>query len=176
MRRKMELWQLLGFGAVSLLGTLLHFFYDWTGSKGAAFFSAVNESTWEHMKLLFFPMFFFAILQSFVFAKGYENFWCIKRNGILLGLALIPILFYTLRGIFGSTPDWVNIGIFFIAAAIAFLYETGQFRKGSRPCPLEPWAVPLLCCIAAAFFIFTFLPPKIPLFQDPMDGSYGLKK
>ena len=39
-----------------LFGNLLHFVYDWTGQAGwAAYLSAVNESTWEHMKLLAVP-------------------------------------------------------------------------------------------------------------------------
>ena len=41
---------------ISILGTLLHFTFHCSNSNlliGA--FSAVNESTWEHLKLLFFP-------------------------------------------------------------------------------------------------------------------------
>ena len=40
-----------------ILGTILHFLYEWSGdNKIIASFSAVNESTWEHLKLVFFPM------------------------------------------------------------------------------------------------------------------------
>ncbi len=176
MKRDIGLWQLLGFGVVSLLGTLLHFLYDWTKSPIAALFSGVNESTWEHMKLLFFPMFLFAIVQSFFAGREYENFWCIKLRGTLLGLLLIPVIFYTLRGSFGTTPDWVNIAIFFISAAIAYIYETKEFKKGNAPCKGEKWALAALCIIAASFWIFTFFPPSIPLFQDPIDGRFGLQK
>ena len=46
-----------------LFGNLLHFVYDWTGQAGwAAYLSAVNESTWEHMKLLFFPVLLLSVL------------------------------------------------------------------------------------------------------------------
>ncbi len=169
------LWQLVGFGAVSLAGTLLHFLYDWTGGNAiAALFSGVNESTWEHMKLLFFPLLLFAVIQSFFLRREYENFWCIKLGGTLYGLGLIPILFYTLRGIFGTTPDFINIAIFFVAAAAAFLWETKQFKKGSRYCRWETLCITVLLLIAVAFWLFTFFPPEIPLFQDPIDGSYGI--
>ena len=176
MKRTIRLWQLIGFGAVSLGGTLLHFLYDWTGSTFAALFSGVNESTWEHMKLLFFPMLLFALAESFFVGKEYESFWCVKLKGTILGLLLIPVIFYTLRGVFGTTPDWVNIAIFFVAAAVAFVYETRQFSKGSTPCGASVWALVLFGVIAAAFWIFTFNPPEIPLFQDPINGSYGLVK
>ena len=60
----MKLWQWIGFGVVTLAGTILHFLYDWTGgSIWAALFSGVSESVWEHMKLLFWPLFFFALVQ-----------------------------------------------------------------------------------------------------------------
>ncbi len=59
MKRNTDLWQHMGFGAVSLGGTLLHFLYDRTDSPLCALISGVNESIWEHMKLLFFPMLVF---------------------------------------------------------------------------------------------------------------------
>ena len=61
-KRSLALWQFGGYVFTSALGTLLHFLYDLTGENVAvSFFSAVNESTWEHMKLLFFPMFLFSL-------------------------------------------------------------------------------------------------------------------
>ena len=95
MKRSTGLWQLWGFAVTSLGGTILHFLYDWLGgAKWIAPFSGVNESTWEHMKLLFWPMFIFALVQSFFFRER-KDFWCIKLRGILLGLILIPVIFYT---------------------------------------------------------------------------------
>ena len=114
MKRSISFWQVIGFGVTSLLGTLLHFLYAWLGeSSFAAIFSAVNESTWEHMKIFFLPTFAFALIQSKLF-KEYEDFWCVKLKGILLGLTLIPVIFYTYNGAIGKSPDWINISIFFI--------------------------------------------------------------
>ena len=63
--KNVSLWQFSGFAATALLGTLLHFLYDWTGQNVfAALVSGVNESTWEHMKLLYFPLFIFALVQK----------------------------------------------------------------------------------------------------------------
>ena len=105
MKRSIGAWELLGFGVTSLGGTLLHFLYDWLGSAVlVAPFSGVNESTWEHMKLLFWPMFIFAIIQSFFF-KEIKGFWCVKMRSILLGLMLIPMLFYFYNGVVGKSPD-----------------------------------------------------------------------
>ena len=93
MKQRSILWQAAGFAAVTFGGTILHFLYDWTGgSILVSPFSGVNESTWEHMKLLFWPMFLFALVQR-PFFRGQKSYWCIKLAGILLGLMQIPVLF-----------------------------------------------------------------------------------
>lgn len=174
MKKDISLWQYSGFVFTAVFGTLLHFLYDWTGgSVLAAPFSAVNESTWEHMKLLYFPMFVFALIQSRFFRER-KDYWCVKLAGIMMGLVLIPILFYTLNGVFGKTPDWVNIAIFFVSAAVAFIVETRLFKKDSINCSAALLAVAVIILIGVLFVIFTFATPQIPLFRDPISGSYGI--
>ena len=174
MKRDLSLWQFGGFAFTALFGTLLHYLYDWFGqSLWIAPFSGVNESTWEHMKLLYFPLLLFALLQSRFFT-GYPNFWCVKLWGTVTGLFLIPVLFYTCNGAFGKTPDWFNISIFFIADAAVYLLETRLLRQGKPRCARSRLAWLLLWAPCVLFLLFTFLPPKLPLFQDPLNGSFGV--
>ena len=174
MNRSIGPWQLLGFAVTSLGGTLLHFLYDWLGqSPWIAPFSGVNESTWEHMKLLFFPMLIYAVVQSFFFRER-SDFWCVKLRGILLGLTLIPVLFYTYNGAIGKSPDWLNIVIFFVAAAAAYLYETRQFGAERFLCRSPKLAIVTLCVLAICFAVFTFFTPTLGIFRDPLSGSYGI--
>ena len=176
MKRSVGLWQLMGFAVTSLGGTLLHFLYDWLGeATWVAPFSGVNESTWEHMKLLFWPMLLYAVAQSFFF-RDREDFWCVKLRGILLGLTLIPVLFYTYNGVIGRSPDWINIAIFFVAAAITFLFEARCFRRATIPCKHSRPALSLLCAIAVLFVLFTFRPPTLSIFKDPLTGTYGIAR
>ena len=173
MKRSVGIWQLFGFAATSLGGTLLHFLYDWLGGAlWIAPFSAVNESTFEHMKLLFWPMLIYAIIQSFFF-RDRADFWCIKLRGILLGISLIPVIFYTYNGVVGKSPDWLNISMFFIAAAASYIYETRQFNNKKVVCKSPKIAILLLCVIAALFVIFTFKTPRLELFRDPITSAYG---
>jgi len=174
MKRSIGLWQLIGFASTSLAGTLLHYLYDWSGnSLLAAPFSSINESTWEHMKLLFWPLFAFAILQSFFF-KDLENFWCVKLKGSILGIGLIPVIFYTYNGVIGPSPDWFNITIFFIAAAAVYIYETLLFGNKTAKCFSEQTAFIIFCLLAFLFVMFTFIVPEIGIFKDPLTGRYGL--
>jgi len=173
MKRSIGLWQLMGFAVTSLGGTLLHFLYDWLGKAWwIAPFSGVNESTWEHMKLLFWPMLLFAAVQSFFFRER-EDFWCVKLRGILLGIVLIPVIFYTYNGVIGHSPDWINIAIFFLSAAAAYLFETKLFWGIPIACKRKKLAISLLCAIALLFVLFTFRTPTLDIFRDPLTGSFG---
>ncbi len=177
MKRELRRWEIVGVLVTGALGTLLHFVYEWTGrSRIAAAFSAVNESTWEHMKLLFLPFLLFTVAEFVVFSEAFRNFFAVKAVSILLGLAAIPTLFYTLTGVFGELPDWVNITIFFIAAALLYfvsykLLTDGLLRGGAA----QLIGFLLLWALLFAFVWFTYRTPHLPLFLDPVSGCYGLE-
>ena len=167
MKRTVWLWQLFGFALTSLLGTILHFLYEWLGKADwIAPFSGINESTWEHMKLIFWPMLLYAIFESFFF-KAYESFWCIKLRGTLIALGLIPLIFYLYNGVIGKSPDWFNIAIFFISAAAAYVYETQALNKSNLTCKSKILPIGILCAIALMFVLFTFNTPSLEIFREP---------
>ena len=175
MKQRSVLWQAAGFAFATLGGTILHFLYDWTGGSILVTpFSGVNESTWEHMKLLFWPLFIYALVQR-LFFKDQENYWCVKLAEILLGLVLIPVLFYTYNGVFGKSPDWINIAIFCITAALAFLFEWWAFIYDRMQCSHPRLAFAAICLVGVLFVVFTFAPPQIPLFRDPLTGTCGIE-
>ena len=177
MKRELRRWEIVGFIATGLFGTLLHFVYEWTGgNRVIAVFSAVNESTWEHMKLLFIPFLVFTVVEFIVFSEAFRNFFAVKAASILLGLVSIPALFYTLTGMFGKLPDWVNITIFFLADALLYfvsyrLLTDGALRGGA----MQLIGFVLLWALLFTFVWFTYRPPPLPLFLDPVSGCYGLE-
>ncbi len=173
MRKNLLFWQFAGFVVATALGSLLHFIYAWTGWLIFAPISAVNESTFEHMKILFFSMLFFAFFQYFYFTRE-KDFWWIKCIGILTAVWLIPIFFYTYQGAFGKPPAWLNILFFFASAFIGYVLEYFLFKKasGKKWWNILAWIV--LGVTAVLFVVFTFYPPKLPLFLDPLTNVYGL--
>ncbi len=176
MKKSIWVLQFTEFIFVSIGGTLLHFLYEWSGeSIFTAPFSGVNESTWEHMKLIYFPLFIFAIIEYF-FLKDNKSFWCIKLKGTLAGLCLIPIIFYLYNGVIGNSPDFINIAIFFISAAVALIYEAKLFKNEKAQCHSPITAFIALCFIGGLFVIFTFNTPKLAIFKDPISGGYGVMR
>ena len=72
---------------VIILGTLLHFTYNWSNNNPlVGIFSAVNESTWEHLKLIFFPMLITIVIGTIYYKDDYENYLCTKTKGLLISL------------------------------------------------------------------------------------------
>ena len=175
MKNSLRRWQIAGFIFTAVFGAVLHFLYDWTNQNGvAALFSAVNESIWEHNKLIFFPMFIFSLIENRYIGKEYKSFWCVKLVGMVLGIIIVPVLYYTINGIFGTTPDWVNIAIFFVSVAICYILETFHLENEHINCKLPEKAFLVLCLIAVVFAVFTYAPPQIPLFQDPITNTFGV--
>lgn len=175
MRRRLFLWELAGFLFTALAGVLLHFTYEWSGeSPLTAAFSAVNESTWEHMKLLFAPLFLFSVAQVCFLGRDYPNFLWVRAVSALAGLLLIPVLFYTYTGILGRHFTWVDIAIFFLADAAVFLLDSRLLRRGRYGALWrQVFGLAVLWGLAFCFVWCTFRPPRIPLWQDPVTGQYG---
>ncbi len=167
--------QIAGFFFVGGGGVLLHYLYEWANkSPFVAFFSAVNESIWEHMKLFFVPMLLFALFENRLLKKDYPFFWCGKLVGVLLGLIIIPSLYYLYTGALGVNADWFNIAIYFIAVAAAFYIETVFIKNRFRCILSAKSSLIVLAIIALCFVFFTFYPIHIPLFQDPVTKSFGI--
>ncbi len=152
-----------------ILGSLLHFVWEWTGKSDiAALFSAVNESTWEHLKLFFVPFILFSIIEYFIYGKDYSCFWNVKAVAVVLGMFVITAAFYTYTGILGFNIMWLDIGTFVLGTAAAYIFSYKYIISNSECSNLsQTIAVAVILLLAAAFIIFTFYPPQIGLFADP---------
>lgn len=154
---------------ISVLGVLLHFTYEWSGDNPiVALFSAVNESTWEHLKLLFFPMLLLTIIELLFTEKRQlpSNYLFARIIGILSGMAFIVIAFYTLTGVFAKLPDAVNIALYFLGVFLALCIENKINRGNSQN--HSAFAAIVLLALTIAFFVFTKYPPSIGLFANPV--------
>ena len=113
---KIKSWQFITVIICIVLGIILHFIYEWSGENMlVGLFSAVNESTWEHLKLLFYPMLLTTIIGYFYLGKSISSFLCAKTIGIIVAMCFTVVLFYTYTGILGTNVDFLNIAIFFIS-------------------------------------------------------------
>ena len=174
-KTKIKKYQIASIIFVCILGTLLHFTYEFFGENiFIASFSATNESVWEHLKLLFFPMLLTTIIGYFYIGKNVPNFLCSKTLGVLTAIAFIIIFFYTYTGIIGKSIVFVDIASFFIAVIIgeylAYKMMTSNFMCNNII------AICILTGILISFIVFTYFTPNIGIFKDPVTNQYGIVK
>lgn len=158
---------------VSILGTLLHFTFQWSNNNNfVAAFSAINESTWEHLKLLFFPMLISSILGYFYLYKTVFNFWCARIFGIIVSTSFVIIFFFTYTGILGNNIALINIASFFISILLGE-FVSYTFMISNLSCNNLKSLI-IFIILFFLFVFFTYFPPKIGLFKDPITNSYGI--
>ena len=157
---------------ILLLGTFLHFTFRWSNNNlFVGTFSSVNESTWEHLKLIFFPMAITALVGQFYFQIS-PNYLCIKTKSIIIALIFTVVFFYTYTGILGTNLTFLDIGTFILAVLISQYYAYKKVKSSSF-CD-NFIATVILLMLLFFFIIFTFFPLYIGLFQDPLTGNFGI--
>ena len=168
---QLKRYTIIGAIFVIILGTLSHFFYDLSNQNFiVGFFSPINESTWEHMKLVFFPMLLFSL---FVISKSKESNPCITSaflSGILIGTLLIPLIFYTYTGILGYNVFILDLLTFLLSVIGAFFVA----YRLTLSCRMQEYTMLLWIAVGVVFLcflLFTIAPPDIALFADPTLSS-----
>lgn len=169
--KQLKQFTIIGIIFVLIAGSLAHFAYDWSRDNAiVGLFTPVNESIWEHMKLLFFPMLLYLLVMVIRFR---ENRLCIASAfccGILAGTLLIPFLYYIYTAVLGKDLFILDIVIFVLSILAAFWISyrlsitCGQ--KGHTLLSVGLVAIFFLC-----FIYFTYHPPDLKLFEDPARHS-----
>ena len=160
-------YTIIGIIFVIITGSLAHFVYEWTGYNPIiGFLFPINESVWEHMKLCFFPTLLYSFYMDYKLADDYPCITASAMFGVLLSTFLVPVLFYTYSGILGYTITFFDIGTFILSVLLSFL----AVYKLTLTCKLEtyePLLRTLILIVAICFFVFTYWPLDIGIFEEP---------
>lgn len=169
MEKKLFYYMVLGGIFTALCGTLMHFAYEYSDQNPlVGMFAPVSESTWEHMKMVFFPAFFYCILGWPFFYKAYPAFFRSCMAGILTGTMAVAVIFYSYTGIWGENCLALDILTFLISVFIVFSLNYQLTMQNSRIIPV-PVLVVCVVGIMVGFFAFTYAPPEIALFAEPVE-------
>ena len=155
---------------VLISGALLHFTYEWSGNNplvGA--FSAVNESTWEHLKLSFYPMLLFGITSFFFIKDISNNFIEGLTIGILVSMLFIVVFFYGYQAIIGKNVDFLNILDFILGVIIGeFAFYKVATMEDSSCVITNLLTISILMILFIYFVVFTYFPPEFRIFVSPI--------
>jgi hypothetical protein len=174
-RKSVLKWEIAGFFFIVVVGSMLHFVFEWSGRLSwVALFAAVNESTWEHLKLAFFPALIFALIEYPFIRNKVKNFSVAKTLSFYVMPLVIIVLFYLYLAIFHKDSLFWDIFIFVFAIAIGQVISyrilvAKQFSK-----QISSFFRVLFVIILVIFLLLTYFPPHNFLFKDPISGGYGL--
>ena len=173
-----KLWILIGIPIIFLFGSLMHFAYDWSGQLAiVGIFTPVNESIWEHLKLSIYPTFFWWIIGFFSFnddnISAYRWFTCCVIS-VIISPIVITSFYYTYTGALGIHSLFLDIFSLFLGLLIAqctalHIYNIAKINKFHFYLSMLISLLIVIC-----FTIFTFSPPKLPIFMDPNTQQYGI--
>ncbi len=167
---------LAGIVFVTLAGAFLHFVYELSGNTFiAGLFCSVNESTWEHLKLLFFPYLLYAVVEFFLLKR--EGIFFSKAVGACAGMFFIVAFFYTYTGVIGRNFAPLDVASFTAGVFVAFftdykMIKTDRFKAFS----LNLAGILYFIIMAVLFFVFTVYPPDIPLFEPPENAALTVEQ
>lgn len=135
------------------LGTLLHFFYEWSGNNPiVALFAPYDESTWEHLKLLFFPVLFYSLFQYQCIGKEYSGYITGRLAGIICGALLIIVVFYGYTAVLGHSVLWIDISLFYTSVILCYFIAYIITLKVKMKKQLELFSAVCLVGIMLLFF------------------------
>ena len=160
---------------VSIAAVVLHFLYEWSGKEvWASLFSAVNESVWEHLKIFSLPYVIWAFVELCCVRVPFRKFVSAKVLSLYFMFIIIPAFFYTYSGIFGRNIAFVDILSGFAFTVMTFILSYRMIVNA--PCIEKYFKLSLV--LFALYYVmiafFTYSPPRLEIFKDPISGNYGV--
>lgn len=175
-RETLSVYSIVGVFFVTILGTIFHFLFESSGRNTVlASIVPVNESTWEHLKLLVFPYLLYMLIVRASISGCINNFIPGITLGIYSGSAFIVFAFYTYIGALTREHDLtIDILIFILGVILAFIVSYLVFTASPVSNTLNLIAFVALLFYIFILILFTYSPIEIPLLQDPITGGYGI--
>ena len=151
------------------MGVVGHFLYSLSGNNTfVGLFMPVNESVWEHLKLLFFPFMLYVLMEFVLYGKKIPGFLFSRITGVITGLVFIPTAYFIYTAIIGKNVALLDILLYFIGVFISFDISYKRILHGKdKNIRKTISAIILFLGISALFISLTFSPPNTALFASP---------
>ena len=165
----------VGIVLISLFGTLAHFLYEISGcNKVLGIFTAVNESTWEHIKIALTPTLIWGLVDGYIYGAD-PNYFLAKLASLLTLVVVIPVIFYSYKLITKKPVLFIDITTFYLAIILSQFV----FYKIIEAPDVNFLGTYLACAGTFIFFgaytLLTLMPLKNPIFKDPITHKYGFR-
>ena len=175
MKKTILKWEILGILFIVILGSLFHFMFQlsnyWT-PLGAIF--PVNESVWEHLKLAYWPLIIFSVIEYYFIREKANNFILGKTISFIISISTILIVFYSYTALLGTELLIVDILSFVVGVIIGQLVSYKILTIEQLSTFYFNGSLIVFIGFGILFAVFTYFPPLLPIFQDSETGLYGI--
>jgi len=166
--------KIIGMVSLILLGLVFHELYEITGSTFIGIISPVNESKWEHWKMAFFPLILVSMFE-YPFVKAHvSNYIFSLAVGILVFITVTFGLIELYDLLIGKSHLFVHVSTFVLGAVAGQMARYAVMLRTRPSKPLFWSGLLVLLILLGLFTVFTFAPPKIDYFRDPITDAYGI--
>ncbi|HEY8364537.1 MAG TPA: DUF6512 family protein [Haloplasmataceae bacterium] len=163
---KLTYWELIGIIFIAGIGVFLHYAFELSDyNQFIALIAPVNESLWEHLKMAFYGMVIYALVEYIFVGHTYKNFIFAKALSSLLACFLVAVLYYGYTS-FLDPKLYLDIIIFVVAIIIAQLISLGILKSKFYIKGLNYIGLLALFLTALLFASFTYDPPTDQLFKE----------
>ena len=174
---KKKIIQIISMIFIFLIGFIIHNLYEWCPNIVTLILSPVNESVFEHMKMIYTSYIIWIIVKHFILKKYNikENNFLLKELLIFLfNIALFLTIYWPIYYKFGENM-LVTLTIYLVTIIISqILNYFIEFKKDSNV--LNIISLIVIFLIYALTTYLTYNPPICRFFLDPTNNSYGLNK
>lgn len=170
--------KIIGVVVIFIFTVLFHFLYDWFPNVVFSIFFPVNESIWEHMKLLYSGIIAWGVLEYFILRRlkiKFNNFWYQLFLTAFTSIPVYLIVYLPLYSLFGENM-FISIGLLILVIILESLFSYYLLREKEKKPIFNKVSAILLVLFYLVFISLTYDPIKNYIFYDTVTHSYGIIK
>ena len=170
--KKIKILAVIG---IFILSFLSHFAYEIFPNIIFSFIFPVNESIWEHMKILFTSTLLYGIIDYLLLKKyniKYNNFNFQLYFTSLIGIPIYLVIYLPLYNLLGESP-FISISLLLIVYIITQIVSYNILKEKELKI-LNIITIPVILLSYLGFIYLTYSPPHTYIFYDITEDKYSI--
>ena len=168
--------KVIGVIVVFLLTVLYHFLYEWLPNPIFSVLFPVNESIWEHMKLLYSGFLTWGVIEYFILKRKnikFTNYFSSLFLTMITSIILYLIIYLPLYNLFGENMI-VSITLLVTVIILMTIFNYFLITRKNENSLLNIASIILIVLGYSVFLALTYNPPKNYIFYDTTENKYGI--
>ena len=168
--------KVVGVLVIFALTVLYHFLYEWFPNPVFSVLFPVNESIWEHMKLLYSGILTWGIVEYFILKRKnikFTNYFSSLFLTMITSIIVYLILYLPLYSLFKENM-FISIGLLIIVIILMGIFNYYLIIRKEENRFLDKVSIILIILGYVVFLSLTYDPPRNYIFYDTTENKYGL--